>query len=1174
MEFDQLKGGVGDHFVESKEKIEHLNKMVKGLTDNKNPGGNDTLKRIEAKLDIIAQQDNPNEYLDVILENLRTGLEEKQSILDSKITSIEELAGQITGLLKDQSLDQTTQKEFDSFRVEIGNLTEELTQIQENINDINGQIVEVNKNSQQTNNIICNISDKQALEYIKSATDSLDLNINATLSALSILDLKVKTISDNLEKISSLDNINLIKDDVARISDKINGLLEIIRTSSTVKDIDNIKGEINLVFAKFGEFQDYIDPSIADIKEGLDELLDQKANESIKNELVNINKKVFELVETSQPLNNIDLIKNNVIEVSEKLSEVREVLSKTPTNVDIGYIKKDIETANNRFGEFQEHMIFTIAQLKENLNEALNREIKGELSRTTDDISDKFEQIKNDINTVDERFSELQNYINPSMADVKESLSDLIVQTSNESIKNELTTINEKISELAENSQQINNIDLVKDKINTVDARISWLQNYIDPSITGIKESLNELILKASDEPIKSSVIEVSEKLGEIQKILGKTSTTGDIEHIKTEINFVNAKFSELQNHIDSSIVNIKDNFGQLLTQETGEKIENELGETVNKLSDGFESVKNNISSVQQEILNLSNALSFITEKIPELENTTNSLNVKDDVEEIKNLVNDLFLKDDTRPLIDNLELIQSKINELEYLTKNNFEPKLTKVQDDFYIFQDKLNISISSLIKPINEELIDLNEKILDLKEYFAFRKNNDDEHKDELAIIAERFNDIWTSARLTLDKLNDQVLVTEDSIDKFQNTVKRFFDLSEDTNIVITNILKKTTDIDSSLSEIDNRLEEKLDNIAFSLNNESRKILNNINEGNNELTDKLSSMIEADFNFLRSDIIEFKDKQERVLQDNLTNQESVQNSLSNLHFSITDSADSVVKKLNDVALDVYKLNNSSLETLSNTEVVKEALVQIAGWVDNAEALFTETNDNVREIKENDEVNKILAELIAIKEYITKNSVNHEDVSTRIENNLAETKDDIKSSLNVIKKRQEYDFDNINTNISGVSQELFNITQSITSFEDKIKQDIQVLSNSISEKLNSSQTAAYPIEEIESNLESNLNQIKENINVELKKISNKFSDLETNFENVEEKLNNIETRLAINNDQEMKQMLEFIAGQVTMANESGKGTGLLLKKIAVLEKQMGEFDTSLRKVVSFLDAE
>ena len=191
MEFDQIKGGLEDHLVESKNKIEHLTTMIQTLTDSKKTtNGNDILNRIESKLDIVAEAGS-SEYIDAFLSELKADLEEKQNLLDSKVTSIESLTGQITDLLQEKSLNQSSQQEFNSFRSEIGNLSKELSNIQENINFVNNQIAELNKNSQQTNNIVCNISDKQALEYIKSATDSLDLNINATLSALSILDLKV-----------------------------------------------------------------------------------------------------------------------------------------------------------------------------------------------------------------------------------------------------------------------------------------------------------------------------------------------------------------------------------------------------------------------------------------------------------------------------------------------------------------------------------------------------------------------------------------------------------------------------------------------------------------------------------------------------------------------------------------------------------------------------------------------------------------------------------------------------------------------------------------------------------------------------------------------------------------------------------------------------------------------
>lgn len=923
MEFDQTKSGLEGQLVESGKKIEHLTAMVQGLTDSKkSSNGNDTLKRIEAKLDIMAESDS-NGFIDLFLENLRVDLEEKQSVLNSKISSIEDLTYQVTKLLKDESTEKTLTNELQNLKSEIKGLSKEFNRIQETVNKIN-----------QVDEQIIKINDNEIIENNKFKTD---------------LSEQISQIHKFLEQLYESGNTDVIKNNINEFNTKFTEFQSQIDTSKS----SSLDVEINAMLSVLS-------------------ILDKKVKAVSDN---------FEKVSSRE---DVDSIKNEIKELLEKFNQAEELFKDTSVIKDIANIKTEVNTANTKFFEIKKHIDSSVEQLKENITELLNKE-----------------------------------------------------------------------------------------------------------QDSGVKDRLNELVNKVNEE----------------------------FEHLGSKMNINNVKFVELQDHINSVASQIKLSVAELLSEK----------------------------------------------------DIKDSANIKKELEELKTLVNDLFLKDDTGPVANNLSQVQSKVIQLEAIVRESFEPKLNKIQDEVCLFQDKFNISVSNQIRSVKDEITQLNEKILDLKEYFTFQTAGDKNYQSELAVITEKFNDIWTNASLTIDKLGDQISISENSTEKFQNTVNQFFETSEETNLINTNVLKKTTEITSNLNETRNDLQNQIGIISNTLNFESQKLQNKINEGNIEVINKLASSIEADFNFLRSDVIEFKDRQEKVLEDTLISQESVQNSLSNLHFSLSDSTDLIEKRINEVALNLDKLNNSSTNTLSTTEIVKESLVQIAGWVDNAERLLVETNDNVRDARKNNEIRKVLSELITLKESLSRSSSNLNNLSSKIENDISDTKNELKTSLNVIKKRQECDFDSINTNISGISQEISSISQSFTNFENKIKMDLKFLNHTLSEKTGLQNNEIFPVEK----LDANLNHIKKDMIIELRRINDKFNKFETNLENINEKLNKLETKQTMNNDnKEIRQMLEFIMSQITTSSENTKGSGLLLKKIGSLEKRMGEFDGSLRKVVSFLEDE
>ena len=52
----------------------------------------------------------------------------------------------------------------------------------------------------------------------------------------------------------------------------------------------------------------------------------------------------------------------------------------------------------------------------------------------------------------------------------------------------------------------------------------------------------------------------------------------------------------------------------------------------------------------------------------------------------------------------------------------------------------------------------------------------------------------------------------------------------------------------------------------------------------------------------------------------------------------------------------------------------------------------------------------------------------------------------------------------------------------------------------------------------------------------------------------------------------EIASLLEFIASQVSAANENSRSSKMLMQKLEMMEKQMSKFEADIAKITAFVD--
>ncbi|MCK7484424.1 MAG: hypothetical protein MZU97_01875 [Bacillus subtilis] len=72
----------------------------------------------------------------------------------------------------------------------------------------------------------------------------------------------------------------------------------------------------------------------------------------------------------------------------------------------------------------------------------------------------------------------------------------------------------------------------------------------------------------------------------------------------------------------------------------------------------------------------------------------------------LKEIKDSLELNVDFQPVVSVIEQLDSKINSLDKTSNENFNSGFAQMNNELNLFQEKLNLSLNNLLRPIKEEL------------------------------------------------------------------------------------------------------------------------------------------------------------------------------------------------------------------------------------------------------------------------------------------------------------------------------------------------------------------------------------------------------------------------------------------------------------------------------------
>lgn len=990
-------------------------------------------ERIENILSSINSLDYKDDFNNIVekvneLKSIITEENIAKNSLHSDITeNFEKILNQISDLEKELS-NVKTQEELITFKE---NLTEIVTQIQNNTTSLNTDLSYCIKRVENIYDLVNSISFKDDLIVVEDKIDELKElvnllssdnssefeNIQNSLSSI-VTDSDFSgfksDLADFVQKI--IDNSSTLNKELEYTAERIENILTTIKAIDFREDFENIVLKINELKDAFedGAKVNYTNLSleISDLSEKLDAgflNLDEKRQvvySDLKNELSNILLNINNLLETN-PQKSIDDLLFSLSKITDNISSIRSGVS-ADIQEDYGDIKASINSVILNLQNVKDEILSqnvsdenkyleNYEKIEEKLNSQISifAELKNELAENNkseySNILSAIDKLNIDVTDI---VSGINDNENSNYEAVKEYVEELSVTLDNIHLDfNNISTQNStniisKLDSVAEN------FDLLKQEFRqAVETNINNSSKIVDgmsvitESINGAQEILSENSSK-NFEAIQASFTDLSQKflesienqknafyqlneLSNQEKLDTLNNLSADVKNIQSCLESNNEIFKSI---VKNNILEIKDFIGEANNSIYDSQVVSE-----NKLTSKLEALEVLYQTFEASVSDVNSGIKNILENINHLDATEQNEFIK---QEIDNLQSEI------EKLADSLNTIENKNNEFVSVLLSLSEVVLKK--DDIGNYENKLK-EFSDLILSVKDDVNNLKDensiKISKLCETFqeAIGKNLSE---DIFENYRKEFVDLIQKIVDNSEILNTYSLSTQSKLSEILEKISKFEPLNysydlEQISLKIDNLREIfETNSDENFGKLSEKINEVKNEI--SKNNISEFVNNkfeNIKEILNSLQDIISNSSEAYSNIIDTKLVLIKESFSNIVtEEDFSNfradfSDFIQKILDNVTVAHLNS-DTNKEKLFEVAEQIKSLEYSKdfENILNQIEAIKgDLLVNSKTNYDNiincVSLLKEEYNNNILKSYEdrNDKYNNINEELSEI---------------------------------------------------------------------------------------------------------------------------------------------------------------------------------------------------------------
>lgn len=745
--------------------------------------------------------------------------------------------------------------------------------------------------------------------------------------------------------------------------------------------------------------------------------------------------------------------------------------------------------------------------------------------------------------------------------------------------KNNLASIQNKLDALVEKIVQKENSDedfrityaQILEKINTKMDVFSGNENFDKLGLMSL-EIRN--LLKERQEVVDSKFNAIKGEFDHLNDILAGSLKTPELlvafDKLQNQIHFFSEE-QENQKEAFNSIISHIEKFGTL--EETNDNmranfaIVKEQNTIINEnLAKQFDTINAFNTTIEESNAKSLESLKTVIFTLKEFEDSLN-----EDFDSIKE-----FVTEKTDSIINKahetdsfIDILNNNVNTMMQVIGNIFEDEAFQdVQSDVtdvltktaFISEALKNIATKEeaagnkedIKKHVQELLASLEQKIAD--SFSEITENN-----EKILIGTETIKDeVWSIKDLLCETKAEQLttkdfdkkietIATTEQLKAISSTIE---DLRKDLSDIVLN--EQNEQITSALNNLQTKFVTQLiqiaDNISFAeeadeicetITNSTDNVKYSIEQISEELREKMLS----DITIIRQDIAQLKDSTDNEV---LTRLEKCCESFQLLTNGYQSNRE-YIYTLPDVETDFTKVR----QDISNLQKI---------FVNPDTTQTEQTNDLVSTVNTiNNSVTQILNSPLnqQIAEVRSLFGLLNEDVSSisKRTNKLILSSDEVSKTL-----RKNIDgFTGVIKNFDKQSRAFYNspVITELNKNVNNIAQSNQIMNEAF----------MYLAEWIDSASES-----FENIQSNVERITNITNDLSEKISEIDTKVSQLEQQQT--QTKEIKDLLEYMASQISVTNEKIIENEALLKKIAVMEKQLKKIETNVDVITEYLDEE
>ncbi len=672
---------------------------------------------------------------------------------------------------------------------------------------------------------------------------------------------------------------------------------------------------------------------------------------------------------------------------------------------------------------------------------------------------------------------------------------------------------------------------------------------------TIINENVNKQInlITELNESIENKNKKTVEELNELTLSLKELLDTVQADEADTKVllaekvdGIIN-KIHETDSYIDvlnNNITTIVQVLGNIFDDEEFKNLQDDVAEVLAKtvfISDSLKNVATKEELLENSAKNKEEIKNHNKELIQELEQKLLERLDFSDIQDIKNYTEKMFFQG-TEVLKEEIWAIKDTVSEVK-----NTAIKTETFTEEINTLKTQLNEKIDSIQSQITEDITDtistesvaaaeqinqINTSIDNLK------RNLSDTIYTESMAASNQISEISTTiedlrkdlSEIILNEQTEQINIALNALQtKFVTQLVQIADninFEEEADEINENILNCSEDIkekiSSNISDIKEEI-EKLQELSGGTDTEILKLLEEIdNAVKTDINQDLKTLISG-FKLLTSGLKEDKDYV-YTLPDVESDLSKIRLDLTNLHKILVNTDEQNTEAGNDLTT---KLNliKSKLEKLESSPLSAE--------IAEVKSLFTNLNEDVSSISKR--TNKLI--------------LSSDEINKTLKANIENFSSLIKSF-----EKQSKEFYN-SAFVSNLDKKIDNLNRTTVS----LMQSDKVLNEAFMYLAEWIDTASSSFEEIKAEIDEIKGTLLEDEN------------------NLSERIENADTRLKKlveqqNETKEIKSLLEYVAAQVSMANEKIAENDKLAQKITNIEKQLKKIEKNVDIITDFID--